>query len=196
MKKILFSILSFCLTTLSFAYEIQGTVTKLSGITVETHRPYSYIAMVTKDGQRIQLPSWINSEKINDLVKSKISVNAMVSPAYCTDMSAACLTGTLTNIRSVKIVFSNVNASNLTTYSSRLERKSGRAVESPRMYSYIMINDKARIAVPSFLNAEELLKENAEVSVVGKIQDVFCTDMSAACGPSELSPLKSVEIRF
>ncbi len=196
MNKTLLAIFALSLSTLSLAAEIQGTITKFSGMTVESHRPYSYVAIQTKDGQRIQFPNWVNTEKNNELLKSAVSVDAMVNPMLCTDMSSSCLTGYFTNIRLFKITFPGVKDKNLKTYSARVEKFSGRAVETGRAYSYIVINDKVKVAVPAFLDASFLLKNNTEVTITGKANFIVCTDMSAACGPAELSPLKSVELRF
>ncbi len=199
MKFFFHSAMVFNLTLLaSFANssEIQGTINKFSGFTVESRKPYSYVAIQTKDGQRLMLPSWIDGSKASELLKSNVAVDAMISPVLCTDMSSACMTGYLQNIRSFKISNPSVKIQNLKTYSSRLETISGRAVETGRAYSYIAINDKVKVAVPSFLKAEELLSKNVEMTVIGKANFRVCTDMSAACGPAELSPLKSVEIKF
>jgi len=195
MSKIV-AIFLLILTSQTMASEIQGKITKFSGFTVESHKPYSYIAIQTKDGQRIQLPNWILPSENNNLLKSTVSVDGMVSPILCTDMSSACSTGYLKDIRSFKINFPIVSNIAFSKYSSRLEKFSGRTIETGNPFSYIAINDKIKVAVPNFLNATELLKNNVEMTVEGKANILACTDMSSACSPAEISPLKSVEIKF
>lgn len=196
MKKYMFAMTILGFASVSFASNIQGQVKIFTGRTVETHRPFSYAALLTKDGQRIGLPGWIKGERLAKELQNKVSFSAEILPMYCTDMSGACLSGVLRNIRSAKIEFKNITNSHLETYSSRLQKFMGRAVETPSAYNYIAIEDHARVAVPEFLDAELLYAKNAEVTVVGELSLIMCTDMSDACGPSPLIPLKSAEIHF
>jgi hypothetical protein len=189
MKNIFFMLLALCLTSLAVASEIQGTIVEFSGYTVETHRPYSYVALVTKEDHRLILPRFIKGEKVRNLLQAKMIVDAEVLTMGCTDMSAACPTGSLIDVKSFQISFPKVATdSSFETYSSRLERE-------PVM-GHIFINDGARIAVPEFLDAEALLLENAEVSVLGIARFPMCTNMSVPCEPAKLDPLKFVEVHF
>lgn len=189
-------LLAVLFSTTTFASEIKGTVKKFSGMTVETRKPYSYFALQTVKGERIRLPVWMKAEIIAENASNRVSLEADIEASYCTDMSAACISGTLNNVKSAKIVFNNVPDKNLETYSSRLEKFTGMAVESPRAYSYIAIVDSLKIAVPSFLDAKILFAKKAVVSARGLLVMMSCSDMSDACGPLNLAPLKSVEIRF
>ena len=191
---ILFTLITF---SQSEAALVKGKIKLFSGMEVETRTPYSYIAIETKGGQRILLPRWINATELLKVSQNiDVSTNADVDVVYCTDMSSACATGALSNIRTMKISFPAVTAKKMETYSGKVERFSGRGVERPIFYDYIAIEDAFKISVPTFLNEQSLLEDQATLTLVGKANSRFCTDMSAACGATVLSPLKSVSIQF
>jgi hypothetical protein len=196
MKKLIIS-LALCLISTLNAAEITGTVKRFSGLTIETNMPYSYIALATDDGQRIVLPSWLDAAKLLESKEASIlTFDAEVEAVFCTDMSAACFTGSFSQVKSFKIEFPNASIEGVATYSGKLKRFFGMAIESPRLYNYVAINTRERIAVPTFLNADALLGLKAELTVIGKMLVTYCTDMSASCGPTFLEPLVSVQIQF
>lgn len=189
--KILISVLALSIASVSFADTITGTVKKFSGRYVETGKPYAYSALSTSKG-KIILPAFIKADALAAIANNKVTFNAEIEGMGCTDMSAACPAGIIKNVKSVKIEIAEVKGSEL--FEGPVKRFKGMAVESPRAYNYIAIDAGERIAVPEFLDAEELLKEKATVEVIGKPKHMMCTDMSAACGPTKVNPIESVDI--
>lgn len=191
--KILISVLALSITSASFAGTITGTVKKFSGRYVESGRPYAYSALATGKGKLI-LPEIINADLLAAVKDNKVTIEADIVRLMCTDMSSACPSGKITNVKSVKIEIAEVKEAE--TFDGPVKRFKGRAVETPRLYNYIAVDASDRIEIPDFLNAEALLKAKAEMTVTGKAKHMMCTDMSAACGPTKVSPLESVEIRL
>lgn len=189
------TILAFALFTVSFAHAstITGTVKKFSGRYVETGKPYAYSALLTPSG-KILLPDFMKADALAALKDNKVTFDAEIEGMGCSDMSAACPAGMIKDVKSVMIEFTPVAKSE--TFSGPVKRFKGRAVETPRLYDYIAVDAGERIAVPEFLDAEVLLKLEADLTVTGKAKHMMCTDMSAACGPTKVSPLESVEIKL
>lgn len=190
----LFILTALTLSANSFADQISGTIVQFSGRYVESRKPYSYAALKTANGSKLRLPEWIDGEALAKLKNNKVTFEADITAVYCTDMSSACADGKLSNIKSVIISLSK-KSKYAQTISDRLERHSGRAVESRNTYDYISIGQE-NISVPSFLNADALLEANALLTVVGVPRHLMCTDMSAACGPTKMIPLNSVVIKL
>jgi hypothetical protein len=191
--KTLTTILALSLTTVSIASTITGQVKKFSGRYVETGRPYAYSALSTERG-RIILPNFMNADALAALKDNKVTFDAEIEGMGCTDMSSACPAGVIKDVKSVVIEFTTVKGSE--TFSGPVKRFKGRAVETPRLYDYIAVDAGTRIAIPAFLDAAALLEAKADMTVTGKTKNVMCTDMSAACGPTKVDPLESVEIRL
>lgn len=192
MKTLLFvSLLTGSL--LAEATTIKGVVKNFSGVTVETNRPYSYKALSTTDGKRLVLPKWINASKVPANVP--MTFDAQIDPMFCTDMSAACATGAIVNVKSMSVTLAMTVVA-VETFEGPLKKFSGRAVETPVLYSYVAIDAQDRIAVPELLNTKELFPLNPMIKVSGTPEAIFCTDMSAACGPTVLKPVTAIRVKF
>ena len=186
-------LLALSITSVTFAETITGTVKKFSGRYVESGKPYAYSALSSVRG-RIILPDFIKADALAEIKDNKLTFDAEFEGMGCTDMSSACPSGMIINVKSVKIEIAPVKDSE--TFEGVVKRFKGMAVESRRLYNYVAIDAVSgeRIAVPEFLDAEVLLKEEATVEIVGKVKRMMCTDMSAACGPAKVNPIESVEV--
>lgn len=193
MKFFLLLTLASLFTVPAFAERITGTVQLFKGRYVETGKPYSYVALATKQG-KFELPAWIKGDSLLKAKALSVSFEAEKSTLFCTDMSSACLNYAFRDIKSVKIVFAQTITKD-EVFTGRLARQTGRGVETPIRYNYVSIGER-NIAVPAFFDANALLELDAEVSLKGKLEPVVCTDMSAACGPTPVSPLTEAEVRF
>lgn len=193
MNKLTLTLLTLVFSVSAFA-QVRGTIMQFSGRYVETGRSYSYAALRTLDGSKLSLPSWIDGAAVAKFKNNKVVFDASVENVFCTDMSSACVSGRLTKIKSASITLSVVVAKS-EKITGRLERHAGMAVESPKKYDYISIGEE-NISVPAFLDAKALLKLDAELTVVGSPLRMMCTDMSDACGSTDMKPLKSVEIKL
>lgn len=191
--KILISLIALSMASISFAETITGSVKKFSGRYVETGKPYAYSALSTTKG-RMLIPDFIKADALAVFPDNTVTFNAEIEGLGCTDMSSACPAGMIINVKSVKIEISEVKGAEV--FEGLVKRFKGMAVETPRPYNYIAIDAVSgeRIAIPEFLDAELLLKEEATVELIGKPKRMMCTDMSAACGPTKVSPVESVEI--
>lgn len=187
--------IALALLTTSFAQAsvITGTVKKFSGRYVETGRPYAYSALSTPRG-KILLPAFMKADALAAIKENKVTFDAEIEGMGCTDMSSACPAGIIKDVKSVKVEIAPVKDAE--TFSGPVKRYKGMAVESRRLYNYIAVDAGERIAIPEFLDAEVLLKLEADMEIVGKPKRMMCTDMSAACGPTKVSPLESVDVRL
>jgi hypothetical protein len=193
MNKLTLSLLTLLVSTTAFA-QVRGSIVQFSGRYVETGHAYTYAALRTLDGSKIALPAWINGSAVAKFKNNKAVFDAKVENMFCTDMSSACLRGRLVDIKSAKITILG-SAAKAETFSGALERHAGMAVESPALYDYISVGTD-NISVPSFLDAKALLKLKADLTLVGTPVRMMCTDMSEACGSTDLKPLNSVEIKL
>ena len=184
-------------TCLFFAFAAQaevvtGSVKFFQGRYVESGAPYAYYA-VSNGASKIVLPDWIDGSKLP--TANQITIDGDLESLACTDMSSACIDAMFTKIKSVNIVTSFLEIP-MKSYGTKIKLLSGRAVESPRTYSYYAIVP-SRVEVPNFLNPVKLIKAKAKkVEASGVLESVMCTDMSAACGPSTFSTLGGVTVTF
>jgi len=188
-----FIVLTLLLCHVAHAEIITGSVKKFSGRYVETGKPYAYTALNSLKG-RLLLPDFIKADAVALLKNNELTLDAEIEGLGCTDMSDACPAGIIKNVKSIKVELGEVKGSEV--FEGPLQRFKGTAVESRRLFNYIAIaaTSGERIAVPEFLDAEILLSNEATLEVIGVPKRLMCTDMSAACGPTKVSPLESVEI--
>lgn len=191
MKKLILVLLCLSFATSSFAEIVSGSVVEIRG-TLTTGMPYFYPALQTSNGQRLELPRWIRPEVlIKEHRGNKIVFDAKVVKASCASM--ACLTGSLTDVRSATFSFKAPSSSSK-TYSGKVEKKDGVSPSTGRKFTTLSIG-KDYIAVPSFVNSETLYKDNAFLTIVGSPLVMGCPN-PGACAPLLLLPLSSLEIQF
>jgi len=140
------------------------------------------------------LPDFIKADAIALLKDNKVTFDAEIEGMGCSDMSSACPDGMIKNVKSVKVELAEVKGAEV--FEGVVKRFKGMAVESRRLYNYIAVDaiTGERVAVPEFLDAEYLLEKEATLELIGKSKSMMCTDMSAACGPTKIIPLESVEV--
>lgn len=195
--KILFLAFVFMLLSIhAKAQTLQGVVKHFKGHAVETHRPYSYYALETSEGERYILPKWIDSKVLSEVSGHELLLEGAIEFSICTDMSEACPTGEITKMRWLQFQNPALDSRNQ-IYTGRIKRFRGRAVESSRTYDYIAITAGVeRIEIPLFFKPRELLALDPQVTLMGELFDTACTDMSAACGPSKLHSLTMLKLQF
>ncbi|MBY0416142.1 MAG: hypothetical protein K2Q18_18360 [Bdellovibrionales bacterium] len=195
--KLITALLALAISGSAMSATLSGQVRKFTGMTVESRRSYSYIALETTDGQRLGLPSWVKAEKLL-LVPHQLVIEGEVDSLSCIDMSRACKTGVISDIKSFGLGIGK-RLTDAKSYTGRLVEFKGIGVTIRKPYNYIAIDSQnGALAVPFFLDAKELLKvePNANYVLTGKVLAKACVDMSKACGPNEVSPLSAVSIKF
>ena len=157
--KLAFLAFVFILLSISAkAHSLTGQVKLFFNRSVETGQLYSCHALLTKNGERLILPDWIDSKLISSIGHHQVLIEGSIDYLACTDMSEACPTGEIKKVRWLQFQQGRPTTRG-ETFSGQLKRFQGRMVESHEIYDYIPLSaGTKRVQMPDFLDLNKVLK--------------------------------------
>jgi hypothetical protein len=195
--KLLFLVFVFVIITISAKADvIRGSVKYFEAPDVEMNRNYSYYALETEEGERLILPSWIDAEKVASIRNHEILLDGSVKFISCFDVRQNCPTAEIKKINWFQFYNLETDSKNH-IYTGSVRRYFGTAVESSESYDYVTIETgKSKIEVPDILDEKLLLGLDAQVTLIGEVLSLFCTDMSEACSPSKVKNISMLQVQL